>query len=59
MNGKALLIVIDGLGVDRARVREIADATWDELAGPDRRVISEAADQVAVHRRTARSIQGR
>ena len=47
MNGKALLIVIDGSGVDRARVREIADATWDELAGPDRRVISEAADQVA------------
>ena len=47
MNGKALLIVIDGLGVDRARVREIADATWDELAGPDRRVISEAANQVA------------
>ena len=47
MNGKALLIVIDGLGVDRARVREIADATWDELAGPDRRVISEAAKQAA------------
>ena len=34
MNGKALLIVIDGSGVDRTRVREIADATWDELAGP-------------------------
>ena len=47
MNGKALLIVIDGSGVDRTRVREIADAAWDELAGPDRRVISEAANQVA------------
>ena len=47
MNGKALLIVIDGLGVDRARARQIADATWDELAGPDRRVISEAAKQAA------------
>ena len=59
MNGKALLIVIDGLGVDRARVREIADATWDELAGPDRRVISEAAKQAASSSWTARSIQGR
>ncbi len=47
MNGKALLIVIDGSGVDRTRARQIADATWDELAGPDRRVISEAANQVA------------
>ena len=47
MNGKALLIVIDGSGVDRARIRKIANATWDELAGPDRRVISEIANQVA------------
>ena len=47
MNGKVLLIVIDGSGVDRARVRQIADATWDELAGPDRRAISGAAKQAA------------
>ena len=47
MNGKALLIVIDGSGVDRARSRQIADATWDELAAPDRRAISEAAARVA------------
>ena len=47
MNGKALLIVIDGSGVDRARCRQIAEATWDYLAAPDKLAISEAAMQVA------------
>lgn len=47
MNDKALLIVIDGSGVDRERCRQIADATWEELAAPDRLAISEAAAQVA------------
>ena len=47
MNDKALLIVIDGSGVDRERCRQIADATWEKLAAPDRLAISEAAAQVA------------
>ena len=47
MSGKTLLIVIDGSGVDRARSRQIADATWNELAAPDKLAISEAAEQVA------------
>ena len=47
MNDKALLIVIDGSGVDRERCRQIADATWDELATPDKLAISEAAEQIA------------
>ena len=47
MNDKALLIVIDGSGVDRAHIRQIADATWDGLAAPDKLAISEAAEQLA------------
>ena len=47
MNGKALLIVIDGSGVDRARSRQIADATWDHLAVPDKQAISAAAEEAA------------
>ena len=47
MNGKTLLIVIDGSGLDRARCRQIADAAWNELTAPDRLAISEAARQVA------------
>ena len=43
MNGKTLLIVIDGSGVDRARTRQVAEATWDELEAPDKRAIVEAA----------------
>ena len=60
MTGKALLIVIDGSGVDRARVREIADATWDELAGPGpARLFRRQPSRSPVHLWTARSIQGR
>ena len=47
MNGKTLLIVIDGSGVDRARCRQIADAAWNELTAPDKLAILEAAGQVA------------
>lgn len=47
MTGKTLLIVIDGSGVDRQRTRQVANAAWDRLATPDRRVMSEVADQVA------------
>ncbi len=47
MNGKTLLIVIDGSGLDRARTRQIAEATWDELESPDKKAIVEAAEHVS------------
>ncbi len=48
MSKKTLLIVVDGSGVDRARSRQIADATWDELAAPYKLAISEAAGRAAL-----------
>ncbi len=45
ITGKTLLIVIDGSGVNRARTRQVAEATWDKLESPDKRAIVEAAKQ--------------
>ena len=45
MTGKTLLIVIDGSGVNRARTRQVAEATWEQLESPDKRAIVEAAKQ--------------
>ncbi len=47
ITGKTLLIVIDGSGVNRARTRQVAEATWDKLESPDKRAIVEAAKQAS------------
>jgi 2,3-bisphosphoglycerate-independent phosphoglycerate mutase len=48
--GRALLIVIDGLGFNRRRSREVASAAWGRLTGHDRdALISEAAAVLTAH----------
>ncbi len=43
IDGRVLLIVIDGAGVNRTRSRQVAEAAWQDIPAPDRRAITEAA----------------
>jgi 2,3-bisphosphoglycerate-independent phosphoglycerate mutase len=45
-NQKAVLAVIDGLGFNRARSREVVDAVWARLDPEDRELLESAADRI-------------